>query len=203
MKNQSLSPIDGGYFIIARKLWNSHISLMPPAYRETWIWLLSRANHKGVVYKGEKIERGQCLTTYKEIIDGLSWKVGYRKEHYNENHMKKVMKYLRSAGMIVTRKTTRGLFVTINNYDLYQNPKNYERTNEETIEKTNDEPMKYQCDPTINKNDKNENRKNTSVTKDINNKKKTLYKPSKEDIEFNKEVYGEDHFVSQGYSEEE
>ena len=36
--------------------------------------------------------------------------------------------------MVTTRRTTRGLIITICNYDFYQNPKNYESQAESQME---------------------------------------------------------------------
>jgi len=64
------------------------------------------------------------------------------------------MKYLRKTGRIATRRTTRGMVITIVNYDYYQNPKSYENHTEshnETGTRTTREPHdKQEC-----KNDKN------------------------------------------------
>ena len=78
--------------------------------------------------------------------------VGWRKEAYSKSDCETAMKWLKKHTMITTTKTTRGLIVTILNYDIYQNPKNYENhTNDYTV--TTVEP---QTRHTINKNDKNE-----------------------------------------------
>ena len=53
--------------------------------------------------------------------------------------------------MVATTKTTRGLIITIINYDKYQNPKNYETDNESHKRTT----MERQWNDTINKNEKN------------------------------------------------
>ena len=53
--------------------------------------------------------------------------------------------------MITTTKATRGLIITILNYDYYQDPKNYESHNESH----NESRSSPQTPDTINKNDKN------------------------------------------------
>lgn len=124
----------------------------PPHVREIWDYILMNANHAdSVLTGGRKIKRGQLFRRHKRIIDDLSWHVGWRKESYNENHVKKAMKFLRESLMIDTMKEPGGVLITVLNYDKYQNPKNYERTDERTDERTIEEPLKNQCAPTYDK----------------------------------------------------
>lgn len=143
--------IKGGYYIKARKIQESEIAHASPSVREIWDWLLQQANHK----TNNVCERGQCVRTYKDIMEGLAWYAGWRKESYSKSDCENAMKFLRSRSMITTRKTTRGLVITIVNYGIYQNPKNYESHTEYSTE--------YQTPPqhtaTINKNDKNDKNK--------------------------------------------
>lgn len=149
--------IPGGYYLKARCIKDSAIAHAPPYVRELWDYLLREANHSEVKYAGFTVKRGQVFKSYKEIRDDLCWYVGYRKERYNENQTKKGMRYLRKELMIDTMKEPRGVLITVLNYDHFQNPKNYERTNDGTNERTNEEPMKNQSGPSINKNEKNVN----------------------------------------------
>jgi len=144
-----MGKIKGGYYIKARKIQNSKIMRQPPHVREIWDWILKEANHKDVEYGGFKLKRGQLFRTYMDIREGLSWNVGWRKMMYNENQTKKAMKFLRDTLMIDTKKEPGGVLITICNYDIYQNPKNYERTDERTDERTIEEPLKNQPVPTI------------------------------------------------------
>ena len=159
----TMSKINGGYYIKARKIQGSEISHAPPHIREIWDWLLREANHSNTKYNGFNIKRGQLFRSYYDIRDGLHWMVGYRKMMYNENQTKKAMKYLREHLMITSSKELGGVLITILNYDYYQNPKNYERTNEVTDERTNEEPMKNHPIPDNNKNVKNVKKDNTPL----------------------------------------
>lgn len=122
-----MDKIEGGFYIKARQTQKSWISNAPPHVREIWDWILLNANFKS----NDKIKRGQLLTTYKDIQDGLSWFVGYRKHTYKKHHCEIAMKALTRERMIATKKTTRGLIITVLNYCKYQNPKNYECYNEQ------------------------------------------------------------------------
>lgn len=116
-----MEKIKGGYYIKARAIQLSEISTAPPHVREVWDWLLREANH--APYKN--IARGEVLCTYTEIIEGLHWLVGWRKMTYTKHHMTTAMRYLKKATMITTRKTTRGMVVSVCKYSHYQDPKNY------------------------------------------------------------------------------
>lgn len=122
--------IKEGYYIKARCIQDSEISIMPPYVREIWDWLLKEANHKDNKIKGTMIKRGQLIRTYKDIQEGLHWKKGYCKLTYKKWQCENSMKLLTKLQMITTTKTTRGLFITICNYCTYQNPKNYESHND-------------------------------------------------------------------------
>jgi len=148
--------IKGGYYIKARCIKNSEIATSPPCVREIWDWLIREANHKDCKYGKNIIKRGQLFRTYKDIREGLSWYIGWKKMMYSENHTKRAMKALREYRMITTKKELGGVLITICNYDIYQNPNNYERTSESTIESTTRGTIaEPKCSHT-NKNDKND-----------------------------------------------
>ncbi len=130
------TPIPGGYYLKARKIQESEAAHASPCVREVWDWLLMTANHKMVRRNGTTIKRGETVKTYNDIQNGLSWKRGFIKKAYSKSDIENALRYLRTTSMITTRKTTRGIFITIVNYDFYQNPKNYENhTNTATINK--------------------------------------------------------------------
>jgi hypothetical protein len=126
--------IPGGYYIKARCIQNSEIAIAPPYVREVWDWLLKEANHMDQKIHGKLIKRGQMFRTFKDIKEGLHWKVGYRKMTYKKWQIEKAMKFLRERTMIATMKATRGIFITIINYDFYQTPANYNGQREQQRE---------------------------------------------------------------------
>ena len=127
--------IEGGYVLHARKIQSSEISYKPPHFREIFNWLYRNANYKD----RHRLKRGQLLCTYKEILEGLSWYVGGRKGMYSKSQCQSALKYLKRTTMITTTKTTRGMIVTICNYDYYQDSHNYEN-HTRTTEKSTREP---------------------------------------------------------------
>jgi hypothetical protein len=155
--------IKGGYIIQPRIIQESDIYKSPPYVREIWAYLLREANSTDIKYGGFELKRGQLFTNYQKIRDDLSWFVGYRKMSYNENQTKKAMTALREAQRITTSKELGGVVITICNYDYYQNPKNYERTNDRTNESTTIEPMKNHPLPDNNKNVKNVKKERSNI----------------------------------------
>lgn len=110
-------------------LWprcDNYITKLPPVARELFLWLLMAAGFKD----GHKVKKGIAFTTYKEIFEGLSWKVGARTERYKKSQIESAIKTLKRVGAITTTKTTRGFYVTIVDYATWQDPKNYENHNE-------------------------------------------------------------------------
>lgn len=148
--------ISGGYYIKARKIKDSWVSEASPCVRETWDYLLREANHSDQRYGGFEVKRGQLFRSFREIRDDLKWRVGYRFDRYSEDDMKHCMKLLRREGMIALTSTPRGNLITVLQYSLYQDPKNYEYTDESTYESTSVSPMIHQSHISINKNVKNE-----------------------------------------------
>lgn len=146
-----MSKIKGGYYIKARCIQDSEISIMPPYIREIWDWLLKEANHSDKKSNGSSIKRGQLIRTFKDIQEGLKWMIGYRKMTYKKWQCENSMRFLRKQGMVTTLKTTRGMLITICNYSLYQDPKNYESNKKADTRTT----VNKQLTDTINKNVKN------------------------------------------------
>lgn len=127
-----------GYYIKSRCIQDSWIAHAPPICREIFDYLIRNAAHTEKKVGGYVIQRGTLYRTYKEIREDLHWKIGYRKEMYHESSTKRAMKALMNEQMIELVKTPRGNLIKVLNYDLYQTPENYERTNDRTTERTND-----------------------------------------------------------------
>ena len=176
--NETKDKISGGYYIKARKIKNSAIAHAPPHIREIWDYLLREANHSGIKKYGQRLERGQILITYDEILEALHWNIGWRKERYTKHQCEIAMKFLRRGGrkgsMITTMKTTRGLIITILNYNFYQDPKNYESRNECHNESHNESHSPPQTSDTIDKNVKNGKKKETNKSTIVDSSSKPV-----------------------------
>lgn len=117
-----------GWILIHRKLQESQIwsSNEPFDMRSAWIDLLMLANHDNatIIFDGQPLEikRGQYLTSVRKL--SLRWGWG------NE----KTLKYLRlleNLQMIKKNSNKRRTLLTIENYDVYQNTPNTNRTQTE------------------------------------------------------------------------
>jgi hypothetical protein len=121
--------IKGGYILQPRKIDESDVSKMPPVTRELWFYLLRKVNYKD----NSQYKRGQGFFNLKNIQNNLEWHVGYRVERYSKPQLTKSLRRLKIANMIETMKATRGIIITVCNYDIYQNPNNYEGNDEGII----------------------------------------------------------------------
>jgi hypothetical protein len=116
-------PIPGGYILLARKLLESELMNKPPHYLKLWVWMLLKAFWRD----GDKFKRGQFLTTISEMQDVGIHRVGnMTRGRFTEDEVRSAYGYLANTGAIATAKATRGIIITICNYELYQNPKSYE-----------------------------------------------------------------------------
>ncbi len=114
--------IDGGYILLSRRLDSSEVMKMPPATREIWLYILRKVNHSP--YK--HLKRGENIFCYEDIRNDLCWYIGYRKKMYTKSDVAKSIRRLREGNMIKTTRATRGLIIKVLQYDVYQDPKNYE-----------------------------------------------------------------------------
>jgi hypothetical protein len=100
----------------------------PPLTMKLFTWMLLKANRKNG-YRG--LSRGQFFTTISDMQEAMSWYIGYRKVTPSVQEIRSSYEALKVNTMINTTKTTRGMLVTILNYEHYQDPKNYEEHREQ------------------------------------------------------------------------
>jgi hypothetical protein len=176
-----MSNIPCGYILLSRKILESEIWNKPPLYLKVWIFLLMKAQHRNFKH----LQRGQLVTSIAEIQQYCSWKVGYRTEKPSKDQIYQVLNWMRSfhstlrnedeqgneadtkATMITTMKATHGLLIKIENYDLYQDPANYESNSEHNREAETNANREQQPSNNINKNDKNEKNDKKNKKKDL------------------------------------
>jgi len=182
--------IPGGYILLSRKLINSGIMLKPPDYLKVWIYLLSNASHSDI----GNLKRGQGFTSIPNLIEILSYKVGYRTEKPTKKKVWGIIEWLRNPNegdcegntiepMIETTKVTHGFIYTICKYDIYQTPKNYESNNGGNDEEFTKEQRKERQGNNINKNYKNYNNMlllSISKKQESEKKKMDFYMPGME-----------------------
>ena len=131
---------------------DSDVAHAPPHVREIWDYFVREANHRPRRVAGVALRRGQLLRGYRRIQEDLHWFIGWRRVSYSKAQCETAMKWLKSHGMVTAQKTTRGMVVTVCNYDFYQTPSNYENHNA-TGRNTTTEPR---IDDTMNKKDEKE-----------------------------------------------
>jgi hypothetical protein len=131
------------------------------------MWLLLKVNY----VDGRKFKRGQMFTSIGKIREELAWYVGFRKHQYTDNQIRTALNNLVTHDMIHTAKTTRGLHVTVCNYDTYQNPDNYDARTVKKREPRNDPRNDIQQKPELyQKNEKNNNNNKKEIDKEDKDK---------------------------------
>jgi hypothetical protein len=114
--------IPGGYILLARVLLQSGIMEKPTLYLKLWVWMLINASHRG----HGNLKRGQLFTSLEKMRDAMAYKVGAALRKPTKKEIRTACDFLSKGTMIGTTKVTHGMIITINNYDFYQTPSNYE-----------------------------------------------------------------------------
>jgi hypothetical protein len=142
--------INGGAFLVARKLFDSELWLeKPSSWKVIWIYIFGKVNHK---VKG-KFQRGEGYFNFSQEIKSIGIDI-------TPDKIKSFCQWARATSMIDTRRTTRGMIIKVNKYGSYQCLDNYSNTN-----KTTSKPREnHERTTMINKNDKNvKNEKNIYI----------------------------------------
>ncbi len=144
--------IRGGYFQIARQIFNSDIwKNKPSSWIKVWIYILGHVNHK----KTSDFDRGEGYFNFSEDRKNIGLDI-------SRDQIKKIIGWLRTSTMISTTKSTRGMRIKVLRYEDYQCIENYTSTTKSTSVGTVKAPEKHQRSTTINKNVKNEKNDNIS-----------------------------------------
>lgn len=107
--------IERGFTLWARQSCDSNIFLeKPDHWFKVWFYIVTKVNYKD----NGKFKRGQGFFTYEELATALIPK-------RSVDVIDKIMRYLRTDGAVTSKRTVRGFIVTVNNYDKYQDIKNY------------------------------------------------------------------------------
>lgn len=151
----------------------------PPLYLKVWVWLLLRAQHADF----KDLKRGQVRTSIPEVQEAMSHYVGYRKTTPSYKQIRRIFDWLRcpderacegqnkgtlKGSMVGIVKGKHTITVTLHNYSVYQDPKNYEGHNEGHNEGHDGAPTKdarmdldgQDMNKNVYKNDNNEQEKN-------------------------------------------
>jgi hypothetical protein len=106
-----------GAILLSRSLLHSEVFLhKPPMMLKLWIYYLLKASF----LDNNLAKYSEFYTNYSRIVDDFQGSITkYQIDNYN--------RFFRSCQMCTTRKTTRGLYISINNYGLYQDLENYKK----------------------------------------------------------------------------
>lgn len=144
--------------MLARKTLESDVFFRKPhVWFKIWVSILLLANHKDI----KQFKRGETFTNYQELC------------HYSkatQNEVDHCIRWLKQARQIATRKATRGFYIKVLNYDLYQKTESYksDTKSDSSGERKAKHPV-FKSD-TINKNDVfNNNEKNGAHNKFASN----------------------------------
>jgi len=113
--------IPGGCIYLARKMLDSDLMDQSPLVAKLWLWLLLKANWKD----RDKLKRGQLVTTITEMQEAMSHHSGWRKITPTMDQIRSAYGTLRLTARIATQRTTRGMIVTILNYEYFQDISSY------------------------------------------------------------------------------
>jgi len=128
-----------GATIWARKTIDSEVfKQKPDKWFKIWFFLVNKVNHAD----NGKFKRSECFTTYAEIANETG---------STPHQIQAFIRWGKKDRMLSTRKTTRGMFIKVLNYNRYQTLDNYKNHTADHL-KTTEKPHRNH---TIHKNDKN------------------------------------------------
>jgi len=138
--------IPGGSFLVARSIFKSAIWTRPPQYTRLFLWLIGRAAfQEGQTVLGHTLERGQLITTYRKISDGLAYRKNKRLFRPSQKEIRSMLAWLETEGMVAVKalvseipnkgrhkgrpqaftRAYQGLLISVMNYGIYQDSKSY------------------------------------------------------------------------------
>lgn len=137
-----MAKIANGCILLARKTLDSEIWTNKPAWwLKVWIYILMKVNHIDI----GRFKRGQGFFRAEGIQEACSLQL----EGITTKTIHNLIKWLKSTTQITTQKTTRGMIITVCNYDEYQDLINYrndtENDTENEIETKQERHYKQEC----------------------------------------------------------
>ncbi len=104
----------GGKFLVPRTILHSELWETKPAWWfKVWMYVLANANFK---HHNNKLRRGDLLTSYDTV-----WRdCNLKKEGITAEAIDNVLRFMKKTELITTRKTTRGVIISVRNYDQLQ-----------------------------------------------------------------------------------
>ena len=141
-----------GSTIWARQTLESDIFYWKPAiWFKIWFYIINKVNHAD----NKQFKRGEGFFNFSLDRTELRW--------CTPNQWKKCIHFLKTASMIETKRSTRGMIIKVNRYEHFQDLKNSKGTNKGTEIGTSGELQGNFRGTPLNKNDINvKNDKNES-----------------------------------------
>ena len=106
--------IELGYIRLANKIVLSKVWDKPSDYLKIWLYILMKVNYAD----SKTLKRGEGFfiwtNDYKDFLGHIKLKTIYN-----------CIRWLKSTSQISTHRSTRGMYIRVNNYDYYQDIKNY------------------------------------------------------------------------------
>lgn len=119
--NSNSSPIPGGCILLARKMLDSDLMDHSSLVVKLWVWLLLKANWKDRA----QLRRGQLVTTIAEMQEAMGHYSGWRKMRPSPDQIRSAYGVLTGTARVTIRRTTRGMIITILNYEAFQDIRAY------------------------------------------------------------------------------
>jgi len=139
-----MAKIPNGAIILARQSQGSDIWTNKPSWwLKVWIFILMIVNHDD----DQEFKRGTNFFTMDKIYE----RCFLQNDHIKYRTIDNVIRFLKLHDMITTQKTTRGMVITVCNYDYYQDLNNYKNDTKKSFGTT----RKRDENDTINKNGNN------------------------------------------------
>ena len=96
-----------GFTMWARQILDSDIFYRPGDWFKIWYYIISKVNYADT----ELFKKGQGFFKYKWIAESCL---------VSESQVEHCIKWLKAAGQIATHKSTRGVVITVLNWNAYQ-----------------------------------------------------------------------------------
>ena len=139
-----MAKVSGGATIWARQTLESEIFYKKPAeWFKIWFYIINKVNHT----ENKQFKRGQGFFKYEWIAESCA---------VSKTQIDHCLRWLKVAKQIATQKATRGLVITVLNYDTYQSLQTYKSDTKSDTKSETEAKQKRNRSDTINKNDKND-----------------------------------------------
>lgn len=131
--------IPDGCILLARKIQGSEIWRKPADWLKVWVYILQEVSHG----KSRQFPRGSSFFNAKEMAK----ECGVTKDTIHN-----FLKWAKSTTLITTRKTTRGVVITVLQYAKYQDLSNYKSHTQNHTSNDTETTQKPHRNHTITKN---------------------------------------------------